>query len=282
MQDPDGYIHRNAGSEEELMFYAGVDAGSNTIKTAILGDEGIVSSHVIKTGLGGDDQALLCLAEACAKARISRDEISCVYGTGYGREYLSFPQARKSEIMCHGAGIHWLLPEVRTIIDIGGQDSKSIRLNEQGEVENFNMNDKCAAGTGRFMETMAHALQIPLEELGECALRAANPVRVSSTCTVFAESEVVSHVARGKNREDILHGVCQSIVDRIAGMVRGIGVMPPVAMTGGVAMNRAVVKLMGDKLGLPILVPPEPQITGALGAALMARRYVLQSRKPPE
>jgi predicted CoA-substrate-specific enzyme activase len=257
-----------------MMFYAGVDAGSNTIKTVILGDEGILSSHVIKTGLGGEDQGLLCLAEACAKAGIRREQISCVYGTGYGREYLSFPQARKSEIMCHGAGVHWLLPEVRTIIDIGGQDSKSIRLNEEGEVDNFNMNDKCAAGTGRFMETMAHALQIPLEELGECALRATNPVRVSSTCTVFAESEVVSHVARGKNREDILHGVCQSIVDRIAGMVRGIGVMPPIAMTGGVAMNRAVVKLMGDKLGLPILLPPDPQITGALGAALMARRHV--------
>jgi (R)-2-hydroxyacyl-CoA dehydratese activating ATPase len=278
MPDSNGYIRRDAGSEEKLMFYAGIDAGSNTIKTVILGDDGILSSHVIKTGLGGEDQALLCLAEACAKAGISREQISCVYGTGYGREYLSFPQERKSEIMCHGAGIHWLLPEVRTIIDIGGQDSKSIRLNEEGEVDNFNMNDKCAAGTGRFMETMAHALQIPLEELGECALRATNPVRVSSTCTVFAESEVVSHVARGKNREDILHGVCQSIVDRIAGMVRGIGVMPPIAMTGGVAMNRAVVKLMGDKLGLPILLPPDPQITGALGAALMARRHVSQGR----
>ncbi len=259
------------------MYYAGIDAGSNTIKTVILGDGEILSSHVIKTGLGGDDQALLCLSEACVKARISREQISCVYGTGYGREYLSFPQARKSEIMCHGAGVHWQLPEVRTIIDIGGQDSKSIRLNEEGEVDNFNMNDKCAAGTGRFLETMAHALQIPLEELGECALSAANPVRVSSTCTVFAESEVVSHVARGKKREDILHGVCQSIVDRIAAMVRGIGVAPPVAMTGGVALNTAVVKFMGDKLGLPIIVPPEPQITGALGAALMARRHMSES-----
>lgn len=262
------------------MFYAGIDAGSNTIKTAILGDQGILSSHVIKTGLGGEEQAALCLAEACAKGGISREQITCVYGTGYGREYLSFPQERKSEIMCHGAGIHWLLPEVRTIIDIGGQDSKSIRLNEKGKVENFTMNDKCAAGTGRFLETMANALQIPLEELGECALRATEPVRVSSTCTVFAESEVISHVARGKKREDILYGVCQSIVDRIAGMVRSIGVKPPVAMTGGVALNRAVVKLMGDRLGQPILLPPDPQITGALGAALMARQHFSPSRNP--
>ncbi len=134
------------------------------------------------------------------------------------------------------------------------------------------MNDKCAAGTGRFLETMAHALQVPLEELGDYALLATEPVRVSSTCTVFAESEVVSHVARGKKRENILHGVCQSIVDRIAAMVRGVGVKPPVALTGGVALNRGVVKLMGDRLGMQILVPPHPQITGALGAALMARR----------
>jgi predicted CoA-substrate-specific enzyme activase len=262
------------------MYFAGIDAGSNTIKTVILGDEGILSFHVVKTGLGGEEPATLCLAEACAKGGISPEQITGIFGTGYGREYLLSAHERKSEIMCHGAGIHWLLPEVRTIIDIGGQDSKAIRLNERGQVEDFKMNDKCAAGTGRFLETMAHALQIRLEELGECALRATEPVRVSSTCTVFAESEVVSHVARGKKRENILHGVCQSIVDRIAAMVRGVGVNPPVAMTGGVAMNRAVVKLMGDRLGLPILLPPDPQITGALGAALMARRHFVQNHSP--
>jgi activator of 2-hydroxyglutaryl-CoA dehydratase len=124
-----------------LTFYAGIDAGSNTTKTIVLGDEGILSSHVIKTGLGGEEQALGCLADACAKACISRDQVICVYSTGYGREYLKFPQSSRSELMCHGVGVHWLLPEVRTIIDIGGQDSKSIRLDEQGEVENFNMND---------------------------------------------------------------------------------------------------------------------------------------------
>jgi len=262
------------------VFYAGIDAGSNTIKAAILGHEGILASHIIKTGLGGEAQAELCLAEACAKGRIGRDQIACVYATGYGREYLGFPRQRKSEIMCHGVGIHWLLPEVRTIIDIGGQDSKSIRLGDRGEVESFNMNDKCAAGTGRFLETMAHALEIPLEELGECALNATEPVRVSSTCTVFAESEVISHVARGKRREDILYGVCQSIVDRVAAMARGIGIQPPIAMTGGVAKNRAVVRLMGERLKQPILVPPDPQITGALGAALMARAHEVRQREP--
>ena len=259
------------------MYCAGIDAGSNTIKSAILRDGEILSFHVIKTGLGGEAQAALCLEEACAGGGIGREEITGVFGTGYGRDYLESVAARKSEIMCHAAGVHWLLPEVKTIIDIGGQDSKAIRLNERGEVEDFKMNDKCAAGTGRFLETMAHALQIPLEELGDCALLATAPVRVSSTCTVFAESEVVSHVARGKKREDILHGVCQSIVDRIAAMARGVGVRPPVAMTGGVAMNRAVVKLMGDRLGMEILLPAHPQITGALGAALMAQRHFSQS-----
>jgi predicted CoA-substrate-specific enzyme activase len=127
---------------------------------------------------------------------------------------------------------------------------------------------------------MANALQIPLEELGECALRASEPVRVSSTCTVFAESEVISHVARGKKREEILLGVCQSIVDRVSGIVRSIGVKPPVAMTGGVAMNQAVVRLMGDRLGHPILLPPDPRITGALGAALMARQHVVAGQAP--
>jgi len=263
-----------------MMFYAGIDAGSNTIKAVILGDIGIVSYHVVKTGAGGEEQASRCLEEACAKARIGREEIACIYGTGCGREYLSFPQGRKSEIICHGAGVHWILPDVRTIIDIGGQDSKGIRLNERGEVENFHMNDKCAAGTGRFLETMATALQVPLEELGEYALRAPEAVRVSSTCTVFAETEVVSHVARGKKRDEILLGVCQSIVDRIAAMVRGIGVKPPVAMTGGVAKNQAVVKLMGDRLGLSLLLPPEPQITGALGAALIARQHALTRQNP--
>ncbi len=263
-----------------MMLYAGIDAGSNTIKAVILGDNGIVSYHVVKTGTGGEEQASLCLEEVCAKARIGREEIVCIYGTGCGREYLSFAQVRKSEIVCHGVGVHWLLPDVRTIIDIGGQDSKAIRLNERGEMENFNMNDKCAAGTGRFLETMATALQVPLEELGECALQAREAVRVSSTCTVFAETEVVSHVARGKKRDEILLGVCQSIVDRIAGMVRSIGVKPPVAMTGGVAKNPAVVKLMGDRLGLSLFLPPEPQITGALGAALIARQDALTRQKP--
>jgi (R)-2-hydroxyacyl-CoA dehydratese activating ATPase len=256
------------------MFYAGIDAGSNTIKTVVLEDDRILSSDIIKTGFGGEEQASRCLTDACVKGGIRREQITCIYCTGYGREYLSFPQGRRSEIMCHAIGIHWLLPSVRTIVDIGGQDSKGIRLDEQGEVENFNMNDKCAAGTGRFLETMAHALQIPLDEFGESALRASEPVRVSSTCTVFAESEVISHVARGKKREEILLGVCQSIVDRVAGVVRSIGVRPPVAMTGGVAMNQAVVKLMGDRLGCQILVPPDPQITGALGAALLARRHI--------
>ena len=256
------------------MYCAGVDAGSNTIKTVILKDREILSFHVIKTGLGGEEQAALCLAEACAKAGIGRAEIAGAFGTGYGREYLESVNQRKSEIMCHAVGVHSLFPEVRTIIDIGGQDSKAIRLSERGDVENFKMNDKCAAGTGRFLETMANALQVPLEDLGVCALLATEPVHVSSTCTVFAESEVISHVARGKKRENILHGVCQSIVDRIAAMARGVGVKPPVALTGGVAMNHAVVKLMGDSLGLRLLLPPHPQITGALGAALLAQRHL--------
>jgi len=263
------------------MYCAGIDAGSNTIKSVILADGEILSSHVIKTGLGGEAQATLCLEEACAKGGIGREQIASVFGTGYGREYLESVQQRKSEIMCHAAGVHWLFPEVRTIIDIGGQDSKAIRLNERGDVESFKMNDKCAAGTGRFLETMASALQIPLEELGVCALLAKEPVHVSSTCTVFAESEVVSHVARGKKRENILNGVCQSIVDRIAAMARGVGVKPPVALTGGVAMNLAVVKLMGQSLDVQLLLPPNPQITGALGAALLARRQLAASVQTP-
>jgi predicted CoA-substrate-specific enzyme activase len=261
------------------MLYAGIDAGSNTIKTVILDDNDIVSTHVIKTGMGGDEQALCCLEEACAKGGVGRSQIACIYCTGYGREYLTFPQGRRSEIICHGAGVHRVLPNVRTIIDIGGQDSKGIRLNEWGEVENFNMNDKCAAGTGRFLETMATALQVPLEELGACALRAPEAVTVSSTCTVFAETEVVSHIARGKKRDEILLGVCQSIVNRIAAMVKGVGIKPPLAMTGGVAKNPAVVKLMEERLGLPVLLPPEPQITGALGAALIARHESLAGEK---
>jgi predicted CoA-substrate-specific enzyme activase len=177
-----------------------------------------------------------------------------------------------TEISCHALGAYYLFPDTGTVIDIGGQDSKVIRVGEGGKVVDFTMNDKCAAGTGRFLEVMAAKLRVPLDEMGDLSLRAKGEVQISSVCTVFAESEVVSLVARNHPREEILRGLHRAIVSRVWSMVKSIGVNGEVTMTGGVAKNSGVVVLMEERLGKPIHIHSEPQIIGALGAALLAKR----------
>jgi predicted CoA-substrate-specific enzyme activase len=196
--------------------------------------------------------------------------LCAITGTGYGRIALDFVDYRITEISCHARGVHHLLPATRTVIDIGGQDCKAIVLDEGGRALDFEMNDRCAAGTGRFLEVMAGALGTDLPGLAQMALSSAAPASLSSTCTVFAESEVIGLLAQGTARADVAAGLCRAVAQRVAGMLQRTGVTGPVALTGGVALNEAVRGALQQVLDVPIVVPPDPQLTGALGAALLA------------
>jgi len=254
---------------------AGVDIGSITAKTIIMdGEKCLLAYSIVNQGIVNAEAAQASLNEALNKAGITREGLSCIVTTGYGRDLVKFGEQSITEITCHAAGVYHLLPEIRTVIDVGGQDSKVIAMDEQGRVLTFRMNDKCAAGTGRFLEVMAHALKVDLGQLGDIALQSLNPAPVSSVCTVFAESEVVSLAARGFPRVDIVGGIHEAIARRLSSMVQAVGVRERVAMTGGVAKNRGVVRALERMLGLTIVVPAEPQITGALGAALFALQRV--------
>jgi predicted CoA-substrate-specific enzyme activase len=195
-------------------------------------------------------------------------------GTGYGRRAIPFASEAITEITCHAQGANWVIPETRTIIDIGGQDSKAIRIDAKGNVLNFVMNDKCAAGTGRFFEVMAKVLQLPMERFSSIASMGQHPWKISSVCTVFAESEVVSLRAEKKSREDIIAGLYQAVAYRVGAMARTIGYQDLVVFTGGVAKNHAMARALEEEIGHKIVRPEEPQIMGALGAALFASKRV--------
>jgi predicted CoA-substrate-specific enzyme activase len=253
------------------MMVAGLDIGSITAETVILQGNDILSSSIVPTGSNSRNAAERTLAAALKQAGLRQENLSAIVTTGYGRA--SFPSATKmiTEITCHGRGAYFIEPKTRTVIDIGGQDSKVIRLDEKGRNVDFQMNDKCAAGTGRFLEVMAHALEVKLEDLGHLSRSAQRTIKISSMCTVFAESEVVSLIADNQPKEVIIRGLHEAIADRILGMVRRVGVEEKVTLTGGVAKNEGVVLALEERLGIKVFVPPEPQIIGALGAALLAR-----------
>ena len=258
-------------NHKKIRYAAGVDSGSASTDAVILDAHGqILGSAILPTGAGAASGAERALAAALEQAGLSRDELDAVVTTGYGRETIGASDASVTEITCHARGAHYLDPDARTVIDIGGQDSKVIRLDENGNVENFVMNDKCAAGTGRFLEMMARTLEMSLEEMSEQGLRWKKDVSISSMCTVFAESEVVSLVAENTATEDIIHGLDRAVADKTAALVRRLGGEPVYIMTGGVARNRGVVSALEEKLGATIRVPEEAQLCGALGAALIA------------
>jgi (R)-2-hydroxyacyl-CoA dehydratese activating ATPase len=253
------------------MIVAGIDIGSITAETVLLRGEEILASVILPTGANSRTAAERCLNAALERAHLSRDALSKIVTTGYGRA--SFPQATRmiTEITCHARGAFSVHPQTRTVIDIGGQDSKVIRLDGQGRNVDFQMNDKCAAGTGRFLEVMAHALEVGLEDLGRLSRSAERTIKISSTCTVFAESEVVSLIADNQPKEIIIRGLHDSIADRILGMVQRVGIEEEVTLTGGVAKNKGVALALEERLKVKLFIPPEPQIIGALGAALIAR-----------
>lgn len=250
--------------------YAGVDVGSRTTKVVLLGGGEILSAVVLTTGFDPEGQAFRCFEKALRRAGLRAKDVRGVVSTGYGRKRVPFAHREFTEITCHGKGARFFFPEVRTVIDMGGQDAKVIAL-EDGNVVDFVMNDKCAAGTGRFLEVMAHTLEIPLEEMAQEAARASEGVSITSMCTVFAESEVISLIAEGVPRDKIVWGLHLAIAKRIAAMVRKVPHGRPMAFAGGVAKNRAMVRALEEVLGLPLCIPPDPQIVGALGAALLAR-----------
>jgi len=252
------------------MYYAGVDIGAITAKAAILDDNRLVASAVIAAGYNRAEAARQVLALALQQAGLAREDIVRLVATGYGRVQVPGADRTVTEITCHARGAHWLCPDVRTVIDIGGQDSKGIAVNAAGKVVDFVMNDKCAAGTGRFLEVMAHALEEDLDRFGELSLSAPRQATISSTCTVFAESEVVTHIAAGVPKPEIIAGIHEAIAARIASMVARIPVRDVVMLTGGVARNVGVARMLEEKLGRTVIVLPEAQITGAIGAALIA------------
>ena len=253
------------------MIFAGIDVGSLCTKTVLLNEEGrIVAYNIIRSGALYSGAAENSFRKALEDAGVLREEIAYIVSTGYGRARVEFSNAEVTEITCHARGASFLLPDVRTLIDIGGQDSKVISI-EGGRVKNFVMNDKCAAGTGRFLEVMASALGVDLEVLGELWFKSKENLEVSSMCTVFAETEVISLFSKGHDIADIAAAVERAIARRITGMVVQVGVRDRVMMSGGVAKIKGVVKALEERIGREIFVPEEPQIVGALGAALIAR-----------
>jgi predicted CoA-substrate-specific enzyme activase len=257
------------------MKVAGIDVGSLSTEAVVMDADGEVLGYsILPTGASSEMAGEKAYAEALEHASVNRDDIARTVATGYGRISVPFASRTITEITCHALGARRLYPNAATVIDIGGQDSKVIRLSSDGRVEDFAMNDKCAAGTGRFLEVMAGALDAELEMLGELSSRSTRDIRISSTCTVFAESEVVGLIARGVPREDIVQALHRSVAERVYGMARRVGARGPYVMTGGVAKNKGVVRAIEERLGEPIAVPDEPQIVGALGAAIAALELV--------
>lgn len=263
-----------------MEYFGGIDVGSLSTEAVIIGEgDRICGFSIVQTGANSTEAAEAALDKALTRAEIRRENLSRIIATGYGRISVPFAEKKITEISCHAAGACHLFPDTGTVIDIGGQDSKVIRVGPGGKVLDFNMNDKCAAGTGRFLEVMAGKLEVSLEQMAAFSLRSKGEVPISSVCTVFAESEVVSLVAQNHPRDQIIKGLHRAVVNRVWSMVKALGVNGAVTMSGGVAKNRGVVALLEEKLGRPIHVHDEPQIVGAMGAALFAGRDSQTVRK---
>ena len=252
------------------MAYLGIDIGSSSSKAAVISDGGeLLSACAVNLGTGTQGSAR-ARAQALKEAGLGEKDIRFTVATGYGRIQYKETDKQITEITCHAKGIAYLASGVRTVIDIGGQDAKVIKVDETGRVTNFVMNEKCAAGTGRFLEVMARVLGCRLSELSGLARQSAKEVSISSVCTVFAASEVISRLAAGEAIPDVAKGAHRAIAKRIAGMCGRVGLAPKVAMTGGVALNGNMVEVMAEELGAPVFAAPHPQCTGAIGAALLA------------
>ena len=254
------------------MLTVGIDVGSITAKAAVVRDGDVISDKLSLTGYNARHAGEHVFEAILDDLAIEASSIDKVVSTGYGRNSVTIADKAVTEITCHAMGAHHLNPAVRSVIDIGGQDSKAIAVDENGSVKDFAMNDKCAAGTGRFLEVMARALEVDIQNFGHFSIKADQPSKISSLCTVFAESEVISLISKGENRKNIIAGIHDSIAARVLSMANRVGLKAPIMMTGGVAKNIGVVQALENKLGQPIEVSPQSQVTGAIGAALLAQR----------
>jgi predicted CoA-substrate-specific enzyme activase len=258
-------------------YFAGVDIGSTMTKVVIM-DDAVLASVIGPTGPEHRKLANRVMEEALKKAKLPFEEITYVVATGYGRINVPFADRQITEISCHAKGLSSIFPEARTVIDIGGQDSKGIKLKD-GRAVDFVMNDKCAAGTGRFLEVAAEELGVKLEDMGKLSLKSKNSVMISNTCTVFAAQEVVTKLSEGAALPDIIAGLHEAIATRVYGMLRRLKIERELALTGGGAKNIGLVKALEAKLGFAVLVPPEPLLTGAIGAALLGKDMVKEAEE---
>lgn len=253
------------------MYVAGVDVGSTQTKAIVMNlQKNIVARALIRTGANVIKAAEKSYQQALEEFGINADEVQYVVGTGYGRYKVTFGHAQITEISCHAKGSVYLFPGTRTVVDIGGQDTKGMRIDERGEVLDFCMNDKCAAGTGRFLEASAEVMGLTLQDIGPISMQSNQGVKMTNVCTVFVESEIMSHLAWGRKREDILKGVHHSIATRAAGLLRRVGIEDQITFTGGVSRNVGMVNALEQVLKHPINTSEESQFTGAIGAALFA------------
>jgi len=253
------------------MIVAGCDVGSLTGKAVILKDGKILSYSIVPTTPKPEITSRNAMEEALKRSNLSLDDLDYVIGTGYGRVKIPFANSQITELTCHGKGAHYFIPSIRTIIDVGGQDCKVIKVDSKGKILDFAMNDKCAAGTGRFLEVMAKTLELKLEELGPISLKSKNQAKITAQCSVFAETEVVSLMADGVEVSDIVAGIHDAVASRIMSLVYRVGLEEDLTITGGVAKNVGVVTYLEKRLGVSSKkLPEDPQIIGAFGAALLA------------
>lgn len=253
---------------------AGLDVGAITIKCVLMKDDQIIGYNLANTGMNPGDEAKDLLIKNLAKRKMRFEDVDCIVATGHGRHSLDFAHLRKSEITCNAKGAKRLDNNCRMVIDIGGQGIRVIELDEKGEVSNFITNDKCSAGTGCFLDMMSYALQVDLDKMGELSMGACQPMQLSTTCSIFAESEVVSLVARGTKKEDILAGLHDSVARKVTGLAKMLGVKGEIFLAGGVARNIGVRNALESRLGTKLFVPKFPQIVGALGAAILGSQGV--------
>jgi predicted CoA-substrate-specific enzyme activase len=264
---------------EKTIYTMGIDVGSTASKGLILKDgKEIVASSVVDVGAGtsGPKRAITKVLEA---AGLEIDDIDFVTATGYGRNSLEEADFQMSELSCHAKGAYFLFPKVHTIIDIGGQDAKALKIGENGVLENFVMNDKCAAGTGRFLDVIARVLEVDISDLEKLDEQSTETVTISSTCTVFAESEVISQLAEGKKIEDIVKGIHTAIASRVGSLAKRVGVKDDVIMTGGVALNKGMIRALERSIGHKIKTSEYCQLNGALGASIFAYQKIQQNKQ---
>jgi (R)-2-hydroxyacyl-CoA dehydratese activating ATPase len=261
-----------------MKFAAGVDVGSTQTKAVIVEESaGVVARALVDTGANVTRAAESAFVAACHEASLEPQDVSYVVGTGYGRYKITFGNTQMTEISCHARGAHYVFPNTRTVIDMGGQDSKAISIGPEGEVLDFVMNDKCAAGTGRFLSNAADVMGVSLEAVGPLSLEGVHPVKITTVCTVFVESDILSYLSLGKKPEDILRGVHLAIAKRTISLARRVPIEPAITLTGGVARNIGMIRALEDVLQTTLQVSPDAHFIGAIGASLFALEKLDQS-----